>query len=200
MYDLLCDALVRPEVWRKNKSISYEEYLGRIRRFNIQALRQGDIEKGLNGLPLHYEVRAAENTGCYPSTCLDLVSSRSVLEHCMDLKGVLAQQYDAMSPGGLAYHSVDLVDHRYYQDSSAYHYWYFLTTEDTAGGDGQTNQLRSSEVLAVMDEVGFEFVNTKAVRNPLPPHVHDRLSPKYRELSQDELETIALEVLLKKPD
>jgi len=44
-----------------------------------------------------------------------------------------------MSPGGVADHNIDLVDHRRYDESLNYHCW-FILAEDEKWSDGVCNR------------------------------------------------------------
>lgn len=199
IYDTLCDALARPEVWKRNTHLSYEEYMARIRRFNLPALRQGKLKEGLNGLPFQYDVGAAEYFEKNAPEAIDLVTSRSVLEHCMDLPAVLEKQYSIMSSGGLAYHRVDLVDHRFYEDRQKYHYWYFLTDNDPGHYDGLTNRLRCSEVIDCVRNAGFELDTWIPHKDEVPAAVRAKISPEFRHYSNEDLETTGVELIIRKP-
>lgn len=199
LYDLLCDALARPELWKQNE-VSWEEYFSRIRSFDLYALREGDLDKGLGDAPLEHHVTDAAVPGMLPEGKIDLVSSRSVLEHCLDLDSVLRQMYSIMSPGGIGFHEIDLVDHRVYSDPERYHYWSFLTEGNLGEEDKLCNLLRSCQILDIVNEIGFEVLEQSPGRVDLPAGLRAQLRPEYQQFSDEELQVIGLKIIVRKPD
>ena len=102
-----------------------------------------------------------------------------------------------MSPGGVAYHLIDLVDHRSYV-SLDYHQWSFLA-EDEQWSDGVCNRLRANEIYEYFERTGFEIVAydvTKKVEMPIG--FRKQLKGRFASMSDEELNTLQIACLIKK--
>jgi SAM-dependent methyltransferase len=199
LYDLLCDALARPEKWKRSET-SYEDFFSRIRKFDLCALRSGDLESGVKNVPLSHFVGDAGGAEFYSKGSIDIVSSQSVLEHCLDFKGVMQSLYDSMTEGGVGYHSIDLVDHRVYSDPEKYNYWSFLCVGELGGQEQICNILRSHEILKIIEEVGFELLVSEPGRQELPDGLIEKLRPEYQSLPIEELQIIGHRIVIRKPE
>ncbi|MCB0344597.1 MAG: methyltransferase domain-containing protein [Bdellovibrionales bacterium] len=198
IYDLLCDALARPEHWKRDET-QYEDYFRRIRSFNLAALRRGDLAGGLNEISLVHKVGDAGGPGMLPSGEIDLISSRAVLEHCLDFSGVMKMLFDAMAPGAIAYHAIDLVDHRVYDSPQSYNYWSFLCEGQLGGQNSICNLLRSNQITEMVKDVGFTIIQFERTTHEPPAGLRSQLRDEYKTLSDEDLATIGVEVVIQKP-
>lgn len=197
LYDLLQECLTFPDDWRRS-SLPEGEFIARLREFDLKALRDGDFDAGLASTPLRHLVASIYNSSIPPGS-IDIMSSRAVLEHFLDLDSACRTLWTWMSPGGLGYHFVDLVDHRAYT-STKYHWWSFLA-EDDGWSDGLCNRLRASEIRASLERAGFEILACDvAARAEMPDAFSRQLKGRFAAMTDEELSTIRIVCLVKKPD
>lgn len=195
LYDLLQDCLADPDSWHWS-SLSRKEYLTRIQNFNFKALREGNLEAGLASVPLKHIVTSIYEPSI-PAGTIDIMSSRAVLEHFLDFEKACHKLWALMSPGSMAYHLIDLVDHRSYV-SLEYNQWSFLA-EDEQWSDGVCNRLRASEIYEYFERTGFEVraydVTKKA---EMPIEFRKKLKGRFASMSDEELNTLQIACLIEK--
>jgi SAM-dependent methyltransferase len=198
LYDLLADCAADPDSWRFS-SISRQDFLNNIYRFNIPALKEGDLKTGIAGLPIEHVVDDIY-TSSIRSNSIDFMSSRAVLEHFLDFPKALSEIKRMMSPGAIAFHSIDLADHRYYANPDKYHYWSFLA-EDDDWSDGVCNRLRYSEIRECMEQAGFEILHFEGNKNyvPVPAGFHKHLKGRFKEMSDEDIRFYATRCIITKP-
>lgn len=193
--DLLADCAVFPDDWHWS-DISRADYFDRISRFNLKALYKGDLEAGLSGVPLKHVVTDIHNPVLQNDT-MDLMTSRAVLEHFLDFDTAVRRLFSLMHPGGVAYHHIDLVDHRAYSNP-ALHYWSFLA-EDDDGSDGLVNRLRSCEIRSCFEKAGFEILRYENRVGKMPDGFHHRIRGRFSKMSEQELSVTGVFCVLRKP-
>ncbi len=198
LYDELLAALAHPQEWWQEE-IDLVDYERRIREFNLAALKDGKPEQGIAAVPIHYQVGDAGYPGRYQSESIDLINSTAVLEHCTDLSQVFATLFKMQPSGGLSYHEIDLVDHRVYSEPERYHYWSFLTCEDD-DPHSVSNKLRKSQILELAKSTGYVVLSEESISDStLPQDLKSKLLPLFQSLSDDDLATTGLKILLQKP-
>jgi hypothetical protein len=131
---------------------------------------------------------------------IDIVHSNAVLEHIMDLDTACARMFQITSPGGLHVHKVDFIDHRYYSlanPTPASAYRFLMKGEENAMSD--CNGLRLSEVVSRFVQNGFEFVACpQKWAVAFPDDGRKTLRPRYRDMSQEDLETTCAVLVFRK--
>lgn len=90
-----------------------------------------------------------------PEGSLDLIFSTSVLEHVMRPREVYAAMARAVRPGGIAYHSVDLRDHRDFSEPLAF----LAMTDEEYAPNATENRLRASEHVRLLTQSGFRVLD-----------------------------------------
>lgn len=196
LYELLLECLAHPNDYHFS-DISREDYLSRIYQFNLKALREGCLQAGLENVPVQFVVTNIYQPSIEPES-IDIMSSRAVLEHLLDFELACKNLYSLMSPGGIAYHHIDLADHRAYR-SSDYHWWSFLT-EDEAWSDGYCNRLRSSEIHNIFCKVSFEILDCQIVNKvEMPIEIYKNLNSRFAVMDKTDLDTLLIDFLIKKP-
>ena len=127
MYDILANIRSFPRRYCR-EGVSPTEIITRLEELPIEQFEKGDFSTGLSRSPDHlrYETCGVEKSTVQPES-LGLIVSFAVLEHVDDLAGVCRKLYDSLMPGGIAYHFIDLVDHRSYAADGKYHALSFLT-------------------------------------------------------------------------
>jgi hypothetical protein len=189
LYDLLLECLSLPSKWHWS-NITEDEYTNRIKRFNLQALEDGNLETGISKVPIDYNVSDFCNIKI---NNIDLMSSHAVLEHMEDFGNVCEKLYTVMSPGGFAYHLIDLVDHRAYghgANKKGINYWTFLTEEKASG----YNRLRYSDYLKYFHKAGFEVLDIQTKKAEPPASIRK----KFMDMSKQDLEVIRMSCVLRK--
>lgn len=149
---------------------------------------------------------------------VDFLFSTSVLEHVDDPEAVYAEMARVVRPGGAAYHSIDLRDHRDFDHPLA-----FLELSDDEYSEWDTeNRLRASEHVQLLEESGYDIVHTTAqvvVGSPvrvtgsspttwitgaylptegLPPVAVGRFDDRFRHRDPRELAILCLQVLARR--
>lgn len=196
LYDLLVDCTVRPTRWNWG-GLSEREWRDRLACFSLPELQDGRLADGVAGAPIRY-VCGDINVAELPDESFDFMSSRAVLEHLLDFESAARRLFRLMRPGGVAYHVVDLIDHRHYVDPERFHPWSFLS-EDERWTDHCVNRLRSCELTAALQRAGFEIIRSESVQDTPPRGFREALHPNYAAMSDDELATTQVNLLIRKP-
>lgn len=212
LFDLLADCALRPDRWHWS-SLPRAEFMKRIQSFDADALRVGDLVRGIGATPIRYVKGDITGSLPVPAGSVDVMTSQHVLEHFLDFPSAARALRDIMAPGGVAYHDVDLVDHRVYGYLDPIDYrperdprnaerhlcsaWSFLT-ESEDWNDPVCNRLRKSEILKLMSDVGFEIVSAEGDRQPLPAETKSKLSPRFAAMSADDLETLRVYLVVRR--
>lgn len=194
--DLLMDCLSFPDRWHWS-GLSRAEFMERLHRFDLKALVAGDLASGIKGLLLDHVITDIHSP-VLPAGSIDVMTSRAVLEHFLDFGRAVERFYALLRPGGVAAHVIDIVDHRHYEDPSAYHYWSFLAEGDE-WSDGVTNRLRSCEIRPQFERVGFEILRYENRRGQLPVGFLHQVKGRFRAMSAEELSITTVQCVLRKP-
>jgi len=197
LYDLLVDCLAHPQDWRLS-SICKEEFFDRIGRFNLKALRLGDLNDGLADTPLRYVIGDIRDVGIQPES-IDLMSTTAVLEHFLDFETAAKQLFSFMSAGAIACHAIDLKDHRAYAQPEKYSWWSFLAEEES-WSDSHTSRLRSTEIRHLLEKTGFEILRYDGTeRGDLPADIRNSFKGRFSSMSEEELSITRVDCVLRKP-
>lgn len=210
------------EIEREFDTQSYEAAETLLNLFNSEKQRVGRVsgveakERGelqLLGNQGFENVQIAEDS-------IDLLFTVSVLEHVKEVENFIEKTFTSLKPGGLAYHSVDLRDHRNFNKPLAFLYetsmeYQIVNTE---------NRLRASQFIDQFTKRGFEIIE---MRNRVPietfdegTYVHekyefydakvnsperisietrDKMDEKFRIFSLSDLSIVGIEILMRKP-
>jgi len=193
--DLMVDCLSFPEKWHWS-GIGRTDFLQRAHQFGLNALREGRLEEGLAGLPLRHIVTDIHNP-ILEEDSIDQMSSRAVLEHFLDFGVAVERMFVLMRHGGVAYHNIDLVDHRTYKDPR-YHWWSFLA-EGEDWSDGLVNRLRSCEIRPHFERVGYEVLRYENIIGKMPAGFLRQVVGRFREMPEEELNVTGVCCVLRKP-
>jgi|GEM_PF-1327582 len=196
LFDLLVECLIDPEAWHWSQ-IAREDFISKINQFDLKTLKSGNLEKGLAGAALTHRVEDILTTDIVEH--IDLMSSRAVLEHCLDFRAALNKLFAMMTPGGIAFHHIDLTDHRAYIDPTRFHWWSFLAEADD-WSDGLCNRLRASEIRESLERAGFAILNFEGRRVAMPAGFRRLLKGRFAQMTDEELETVTVKCLIKKPE
>lgn len=194
LYDLLVDCSNFSERWFWSE-ITYDEYHQRLNDFNLGALQSGNLFEGLKNINNQYIVKDILNVERLENE-IDILSSRATLEHFEFFEQGISALYKFMSKNGVAFHLIDLRDHRAYY-SKDYNFRSFLT-QDGSFADFNCNRLRASEILSVFERTGYKILDTDLRKEHIPEAVMSLLLPKYKKMSLDDLETVSMLITAKK--
>lgn len=196
MYDILAHARLFPQMYCRH-GVSPRTILMRSYTFDIGKFECGDFWGGLSPLrgQIKYEVcDASEST--IEAGSLSLACSFAVLEHVADLPAFCAKLYDALMPGGIAFHFVDLADHRAYRVGGPYHPLSFLT-EETAPPN--LNRIRAHEQIEIQLNAGFDLIREKRGHVAVPDKIRTLLQPQFAAMKERDMSAIKLSMVLRKP-
>jgi SAM-dependent methyltransferase len=195
LYELLIDCLTNPDKWRWS-GIGRMDFLDRIYAFDLEALRAGELAKGLANVDVEY-VQADFCETSIEEDSVDVMASRSVLEHIPDLDAAARNMFKLLKPGGVAFHFVDMADHGIYGPGANRDYWTFLESADWRG---HTNRLRVHEVEAGLAGAGLSVSRVHTQSVPMPADLQERLSEPWRDMPDDVLEVIRAGFAVRKPN
>lgn len=193
--DLLLECLAFPDRWHWSET-PRDEFIARVRQFDLAALMDGKLEKGLAGLPLANCITDIHSPMLAEGS-IDVMTSRAVLEHFLDFGRAVERFYALLSPGGVAFHHIDIVDHRAYEGPQ-HHFWSFLA-EDEAWTDGVVNRLRSCEIRPHFERVGFEVLSYENRRGTMPSGFLAQVKGRFKAMPAEELSITGVNCILRKP-
>ena len=198
LFDLLVDCLAFPDEW--HWSGARDDFLSRIHEFDLKALARGDLLAGVATAPIRHVVTDLNQPTIAPGT-IDVMLSRAVLEHLVDFERANRMLYSLLATGGLAYHLIDLVDHRAYGASSGFHWWSFLEEDDQWTGGGRYNRLRYGDYLAHFEKAGFQILEAAPADTArMPAGFRQKLAGRFASMTDDELAIIRMECVLRKAE
>ena len=121
----------------------------------------------------------------------DVIFSNAVLEHVGDLRGTLVAMQHLLAEGGVMFHDVDLRSHQSYED----HPMHFLEYPESlwkwmSSHNGEPNRVRMPDYLRMLDEIGFEIIETgvsQVFDEELVISKRNHLAAKFKKLSIEEL-------------
>jgi hypothetical protein len=195
LHDLVLHCITHADDWHWG-DLSRKEYLERAYSFDIKALSEGDLKAGVVDIPIKHIVANIYDL-TIPLNSIDIMSSWAVLEHLLDFELACNKLFSIMSPGGIAYHLIDLADHRGYRQPQKYHFWSFLG-KDQRSYSSECNRLRCSEVLECFERTGFEVLCVHRMKEEMPKDFRQNLDCRFAEMSDEELNTIHMNCVLRK--
>lgn len=198
LYELLLECLGLPEEWNISGSSS-EYFAERIRHFDLAGLKKGALWGSLPAGKM-----SIHQVNIYDPAVHDIVhdigimSSNAVLEHFDDIKAACRWMFEVMRPGAVAYHVVDLKDHRAYSQPR-YDAWSFLCEPEGYVDRSGCNRARSPEIKAAFLDAGFSILSCHENRATPPADLRERLSPAFRHFTDAELSVVTVKLIVQKP-
>jgi hypothetical protein len=169
--------------------------LGRLRdAADADALWRGDplslvLLKGCLALS-----REAGESAGFALDSIDIVYSRSVLEHVIEIEAAMAELVRALRPGGIMLHDIGLDAH----DARDPIGFYYAERGRTADAYSGLNFWRLGDFVALFERLGcaVEIADTETV--PLERIDRARLVPRFAGRSDEDLRTIGAKLLVRK--
>ena len=187
MYDIVTNIRCFPERYCFNGT-SEAEILKRADRLNLAAFEAGDFWGGFEGV--RDEV-CFESADILESTIdeesISLVASFAVLEHVDNLDAICDRLRRVMRPGGMAFHFVDLADHRSYRKVPQFNSFTFLTEKHAPSG---MNRLRANEIVEAHRRHEFEILRDNRQTETMPEETRQRLLPRFRRMRMEDVSAI----------
>ena len=184
VHDQLVEVLAYPEDYHLSQ-IPRQQFLERVRQFNLRRLDDGDLAAGLADVPLRH-LAASIHDAPLAGERFDIMTSRSVLEHFLDFPAASRRLFELMTSGGVAYHWVDVADHRAYTNPADFHEWSLLA-EDVGWWDGLVNTLRACELRAELEAAGFQVLAQHNDYGKLPEGFAAQVRGRFVHMPVDEL-------------
>jgi hypothetical protein len=176
--------------------------LDRARRLLGELQDAASFDEAYRLLGATYALEPSGDLAHFPEGTFSLVVSTDVLEHVAraHLPRTLAETHRTLRPGGHAIHYIDLADHiSYFTGAPRKHYlryseraWRCLFENDVQ----HINRVQRPDWLRMVAEAGFEVVQEEVLTEPVERCCVD---PHYRALSQQDLECVAIRLVLRKP-
>lgn len=142
------------------------------------------------------------------SSTLDVVTSRSVLEHIPPpvVEGIFQESYRLLKPGGLVCHFVDNSDHWEHGDKSISRVNFLRYSDRTfrltyLNSLNYQNRLRHSQYIDMLRRAGFDLLRAEPVIDARAVKALDTLplSAAFRRFSAEDLATTDSYLLARKP-
>lgn len=191
LYDVICDAVINPDLWHFS-ALDRAEFLRRLRRFDMEALRMGSLRRGIADAPIRF-VQGDISMIAGHSSYATVMTSWMVLEHVMRFEDAVRNIHRILRPGGACFHAFDLGDHRKRRRQHAFS---FLAEPDYAGLE---NRLRSCQVRAFFEAAGLEAIFYDEKSDSMPSGFEEQLLPEFRRFSKEEIEVTRVDCGFRRP-
>jgi len=161
---------------------------------DLEALRVGaplaEITRG-RGLALRQE--RGESLGL-PDGSVDLVYSRSVLEHVMPYRAAMGGLVRKLTPGGAMYHDIGLGGHK-----TGDEFWFYYAVAGHRDDDLYgLNRLRKSDWIRLFEELGCDVRVVASEKAPAGAVDRGRLIGAMTHYGEDDLVTTRLTLLARR--
>jgi len=161
----------------------------------------GRPESGFDASRLRYRVTASGISDL--SNEVDLIVSRAVLEHVNDLQATFRDMKNALRPGGLAIHKVDLKSHGLHMSNPLdfltwpQPLWHLMYRHKGMPNRWRTNHYRDVITNAGLQTILLEPVELAASRDV--EEVYPHLASPFRTVSREDLSWLSFWVVLRRP-
>lgn len=134
-----------------------------------------------------------------PDRSVDFSFSHAVLEHvrAAELPALIREVRRLTARGGASSHVIDLQDHLAHALNNLRFSDRVWESRLFSSSGFYTNRLRRSDLLRLFEEAGFEATVVGEARWARVPTPRDRLAPRFRSASEDDLLVHNLEVVLR---
>jgi SAM-dependent methyltransferase len=172
------------------------DLLDHLRGFDLAAMLRGD-PSGIDQerLVLRAGPRPQSQVG---SELFDLVSTEGMLEATHELDPAIRECARWTKPGAFCLHHIDTADPRRHELLGV-HPLEFLTISEDAPMLFGRNRLRLRDYEAIFTRNGWRIVDYQVTeRVPIEPSLRERLAPKWRNLTDEELSATGARVLVRR--
>ncbi len=179
MYDILTNMTMFPQIYCRGET-QPADLLARLKTFDVAAFERGDYEGGMEGLKGSVQLCVSDLLESpIQAGTIKLFTSFAVLEHVTEIDAICSRIYDLLIPGGIAFHFIDLADHRNYRGDGAFGPLDFLTE---AQGPANLNRLRAPEIAAAHVRAGFQVIADDRSLADMPGALRDSLVEPFRSM------------------
>jgi SAM-dependent methyltransferase len=196
MYDVLANVSLFPARWC-SPATPAAEFRKRLQLFDLAAFERGDLAGGFarTAGKLSFESCGIVDSSVQAGS-VALLASFAVLEHVSDIGKVCAHLFKLLKPGGVAFHFVDLADHRSYRSDGGYTKFSFLTEELPPQS---LNRLRAHQVTAAHQDAGFEILKDQRHTAPMSPQERKLLLPQFKAMRTEDLQAVRQQLVVRRP-
>jgi SAM-dependent methyltransferase len=196
MYDILANMKLFPEryVWRGGDP---KALAARIDTIDVAKFESGDFWGGLDSMAGKVRLIDEDLLICdlQPGS-IALLTSFAVLEHVTDIAGIFARCFDLLAPGGIAYHFIDLADHRSYRGDDTFTAFSFLTEDDAPPN---MNRVRAPQFAEAALAAGFELLMDRRIVAEMSRAEAENLVAPFATMARDDVATTKQHLVLRKP-
>lgn len=196
MYEILAHVKMFPGryVWGGKRPI---DIINNLRTIDIAAFERGDFNAGIESVEGKVNLLAEDLLTCSIAPgSIALLTSFAVFEHVTEIDAVFRRCFELMVPGGIAYHFIDLADHRSYRGDGQFGPLSFLTEEHAPAN---MNRQRAPQFVAAAARAGFEIVKDQRGAGDLTATLQARLVPPFDTMVPADVAVIKQHLLLRKP-
>lgn len=162
---------------------------------------EGDPASGFNSQVLEYLVRPNGLSGL--RNTVDIIFSRAVLEHVNDLEASFIDMYQALRPGGVAIHKVDLRSHGLHRRNPLdFLSWPAFLWSLMYSYKGVPNRWRVNRYREVIAATNFELQSLEPTEFAAPEDIRSirpHLAPAFYNVSDEDLSWLDFWLVLRKP-
>ncbi|MBL0929188.1 MAG: methyltransferase domain-containing protein [Alphaproteobacteria bacterium] len=174
----------------------YAADLGRLREaLDADALWRGEALRDVLAKGRIELMTTPGESAALADESIDLVYSRSVLEHVLQIEAAMARLVRALRPGGIMFHDISLDAH----DASDPISFYYAPRGQGADAYSGLNFWRLGDYVALFESLGcsVEIVWTETIAPSLIDRA--RLVPRFANRTDDDLRTTRAKLLVRKP-
>ncbi len=196
MYDILCNIRMYPGRYCRDATRP-KDVLDRLRELDTQSFERGSFQEGLQSLDGKVNLELVDIVKSrIPQGSISLLASFAVFEHVDDIETVSRHIYKLLKPGGVAYHFVDLADHRSYRGDGAYGPLSFLTEEEAPAN---MNRLRAPQIRQAQIDAGFEVLKDRRVNALESSAIEASLVERFRSMPFKDVSVVKQYLVVRKP-
>ena len=196
MYDIIANMRLFPKRYCLEGTLP-AQLLQRIRDFDVRAFENGDFDAGLAKMNGRVRLDVGDlSSSSLQAGSVSLLVSFAVFEHVSDMPAVCKKIYDLLRPGGIAYHFIDMADHRSYRRDGTYHELSFLTESEAPPN---MNRLRAHQQVAAQEAAGFEIVRQARDAMPMTDELRRSLVPPFSSMREEDVAVTKLHLVVRKP-
>jgi hypothetical protein len=196
MYEILAHVKMFPGryVWGGKRPI---DIINQLRTIDSAAFERGDFQAGLESVEGRVNLLSEDLLTCaIAPASIALLTSFAVFEHLTDIDAIFRRCFELMVPGGIAYHFIDLADHRSYRGDGQFGPLSFLTEEHAPAN---MNRQRAPQFVAAARRAGFDIVKDQRGAGDLTEALQAQLVAPFDAMAPADVAVIKQHLLLRKP-